>query len=105
MFLEAKIAFAQTFSNFASNSPVAASIVTRIINAIVIPLVQGLFVLAGLVFIWGVFKLITHADDSAKRKEGQTHILWGVIGMFIMISAYGIIRLIGSTVGVENPFQ
>lgn len=106
MFLEAKIAYAQTFSNFASQSPATASIVTKIINVIIVPLIEGLFVLAGLIFIWGIFKkFIAHADDSTAREEGGNHILWGVIGMAIMISAYGIIRLIGNTVGVGDPFR
>ncbi len=80
------------------------SIVTRIIDVIVVPLIEGLFILTTLIFIWGLFQLITHGGDSTARKIGQDHILWGVVGMFIMISAYGIIRLIGNTVGVGDPF-
>lgn len=74
-------------------------------DAIVIPLIAFLFFLTMLIFVWGIFGLIAHGDDSTARQDGQRHILWGVIGMFIMIAAYGIVRVIGNTVGVGDPFQ
>ncbi len=106
MFLGAKIALAQTLGAFPKmeSNPAVKDIVTKIVVNIVAPLIQGLFVLAGLIFIWGVFGFISKAADSTAQKEGKDHILWGIIGMFIMISAYGIIRLIGNTVGVGDPF-
>ncbi len=86
------------------NNPEIRNLVTKIIDVIITPLISLLFLLAMLVFVWGLFGLIAKGDDPTARKEGQQHILWGVIGMFIMISVFGIIRLIGNTVGVD-PFQ
>ncbi len=76
----------------------------KIIDVIVVPLVQGLFLLTTLIFIWGVFGLIRNGDDPTARKDGQRHMLWGVVGMFIMVSAYGIVRLISNTVIGTDPF-
>lgn len=105
MFFGARTAFAQGSFETIKNSPAVVSITTKILNVIVIPLLEGFFILTALIFIWGVFGLIRSGDDPTARKEGQNHILWGVIGMFIMISAYGIIRVIGNTVGVGDPFN
>jgi hypothetical protein len=74
-----------------------------IMKFIIIPITEGLLLFTVLIFIWGVFGLIMHADDPAARATGQKHILWGLVGLFIMISSYGIIRVIGNTVGVD-PF-
>lgn len=104
MWFDASIAHAATFSETAKN-PALQTFAPKIINAIVTPAVGLLFMTAGLVFIWGVFGLIVHADDPTGRKDGQNHVLWGVVGMFIMLSAYGIIRLIGNTVTGSDPFQ
>jgi hypothetical protein len=82
----------------------ADSIIAKIIDVIVAPLIQGLFILTILIFVWGVFGMIRNADDPTARKDGQSHMLWGVVGMFIMISAYGIVRLISQTVIGTNPF-
>lgn len=104
MLFLAPTAFAQVFSKAAKN-PAVNSIVTGIMRAIVIPIVEGFFVFTFLVFLWGVFGLIRGGGDATARKEGQNHMLWGIVGMAIMVSAYGLIRLIGSTVGVGDPFE
>jgi hypothetical protein len=50
--------------------------------------------------IWGIFKFIIYAGDENGRKEGRTIIFWGVIGIFIMLSIWGIVNLLGNTVGL-----
>jgi hypothetical protein len=104
MFFLAEIAHAQVFQKVQAN-PVVNSLVTKIMDVIVLPAVEGLFIFTFLIFIWGVVGFIRNKDDATARTEGGQHILWGVIGMFIMISAYGIIRVIANTVGVGDPFQ
>ena len=84
----------------AALSAITAPIITHIVN----PILALLFACAGLVLIWGVAGMIIHGDDAEKRKQAQWHILYGVIGLFIMITAYGIIRLIAGTIGVDDPF-
>lgn len=86
----------------ALNNTVAAS-VSKIVSVIVVPIVTVVFALAVLYFVWGAAGLIIYKDDADKRKETEMHILWGVIGMFIMISVYGIIRLIANSIGVPSP--
>ncbi len=84
------------------SSSVNASL-AKIVSVIVVPLVSLVFVLAVLLFIWGVAGIIIYRENPEKREEGQRHMLWGVVGMFIMIGTYGIIRLIANTVGVASP--
>ncbi len=103
MFFSAKTVFAQTFSKVANN-PTAGPLILGIVDNILIPLVEGLFVLAAVYFVYGVYKMISKGDDPDARKEGQKHVFWGLVGMFIMISSFGIIRLIANTIGVHDPF-
>lgn len=81
-----------------------ASFLTPIIANIVEPALLFLFFLAFVYFAWGVFKLIQNAASPEERVIGQKHIMWSVVGMFIMIGAYGIIRLIANTLNVPAPF-
>lgn len=106
MLFSARTALAQTFSKVASN-PTVNNLVTKIMTVIVLPIVEGLFILTFLIFIWGIFKMIRNTDDATAHKVARDHVLWGVIGMVIMISAIGIIRVIANTVGmgVGDPFQ
>jgi hypothetical protein len=80
-----------------------STILTPIINNIVEPALLLLFGAAFIYFVWGVYKLIKSADNPEERKTGGMHILYSAIGMFIMLGAYGIIRLIANTVNVQSP--
>ncbi len=97
------IAHAETAFEKASKSPAVSSLVNGVMNWIILPILEGFFLFTVLIFIWGVVGLIRHGDDPAGRATGQQHILWGVIGIVIMISAYGIIRVIANTIGVTDP--
>mgnify|MGYP001558872744 CR=1 FL=1 len=57
--------------------------------------IRGTFSL--LVFLYGVFEYIKSAEDPEERKTGQSHMLWGIIGLAIMFSAYGIIYFVLNT--------
>ncbi|MEK7515896.1 MAG: hypothetical protein AAB555_03185 [Patescibacteria group bacterium] len=64
-------------------------VVVQIVNPIILLLAGAAFVL----FIWGVFEFIAHAEDETKRKEGHQAMLWGIVGLVIIFGAYGIINV------------
>ncbi len=99
MFLLPKIAQAAT-------SDAVNSVVSKIVDNIVMPALELLFFLTLVVFIWGLIGFFKGGEDTEARKKGQQHILWGVIGMFIMVSVYGILRFVAATVGQSGslPF-
>lgn len=79
---------------WASGHTVAASsLVAQINNLIVFPLISLLLAVAVLVFVWGGFQYLFNADDPAARKQGQRHILFGLIGIVVMIAAYTILSI------------
>ena len=87
-------------------TPTAESVIAvtimPIMTYIVYPLIDLLMAAAVVVFIWGAAQLILNKDDSEKRANAQRHILFGVIGLFIMIGVFGIVRLVGNTVLPNN---
>ncbi len=89
-----KIAYAAS-----SADDVVNSLVGRIVDAIVMPVLVVVFLLAIFYFTWGVAKFLIYSNDPDKRKDGQKHILYATIGLAIMISVFGIIRLVANTVG------
>ncbi len=68
---------------------------------IVVAIIPLLFALATLFFMWGVFKYI-QTSDSTKRKEAQKTIFAGLVGLFVMTSLWGIINIIGTTLGTGS---
>ncbi|MEN9622248.1 MAG: hypothetical protein RLZZ67_682 [Candidatus Parcubacteria bacterium] len=74
--------------------------VQNLFDLVINPAVRLIFAAAALYFVYGVFTFIRRADDSSARVEGANHILWSTIGLFIMISVWGIIAVLQNTIGV-----
>ncbi len=71
--------------------------VNVIVDLIIQPIVVLLMVAALVYFIWGVALFILNAGDDKKREELKQHLLWGVIGFFIMVSVLGILQVVTAT--------
>jgi uncharacterized protein YqgC (DUF456 family) len=72
------------------------SVLDPIISNIVNPIVGLMFAVAIVVFVYGVFQTVWGAEES--REAGKKSMIGGIIGMFIMMSAWGIIYVIANTV-------
>ncbi len=71
----------------------AKGFIQKLAEVILNPTITLLFAVAILFFVWGLVDYVRNADDPGKRKEGAQHMLWGIIGLFIMISASAILQL------------
>ncbi|OGI82222.1 hypothetical protein A3I95_00610 [Candidatus Nomurabacteria bacterium RIFCSPLOWO2_02_FULL_44_12] len=73
------------------------------INAqIVNPIINVLFALAIALFLWGLFEFLANQSNEEKRTEGKSHMLWGVVGLAIMLGVFTIMNIILNTIGVKN---
>ncbi len=54
-------------------------------------------------FIYGIFQFIKNSDSDTERETGRKNMLYGIIGMVIMISVFGIIRIVTGTIGAPDP--
>lgn len=71
-------------------------IATYIINPVII---LG-FVVATIYLFYGIAEMIGKADSSDLDKN-KKNVMYGVIGLFIMFSVYGILRLVLATAGLD----
>ena len=68
---------------------------------IIVAIIPLIFAIALVVFLWGVFKFMS-ASDVKSKQEGQKVIWWGILGLFVMVSVWGIIKILGTTLGIES---
>ena len=66
------------------------------------PLIEMAFVIALVVFLFGVMEFLRGANNEEKRRAGKEHMLWGIVGLLIMLSVYGIITLLMTTFGIQG---
>ena len=69
-------------------------ILAKIMNQAIDPALKVLFGLAIVMFLWGLAEFIIYADNEQKRTDGKKHLVWGLIGLFIMFGVWGIIEVI-----------
>ncbi len=71
--------------------------VSQFLNGII-----GLFItLAIVVFFWGLIKYLWSMDAETAH-ESLKLMFWGIISIFVMVSIWGIIRLLQSTLKVTS---
>src|SRR3989344_3631888 len=77
---------------FAKTIPLIIEDVTAIVEA-VIPLLFGL---AFVYFLWGMYTYIKAASTEGKEGARET-IIYGIIGLFVMVSVWGLVNLLNTT--------
>ena len=60
----------------------------------VIPL---LFIIATVVFLWGILQFIMSGDNKEKREDGKQFIIYGLIGLFVMVAVWGLVAILTGT--------
>lgn len=74
---------------------------TKIQTEILNPLITLVALAAFIIFAWGLVEFIRGAADAEKRRTGQQHMLWGIIGLVIIFGAQVIVTILKNIVGAE----
>ena len=76
----------------------------RLATAIINPLLALIFGAGLIVFVWGLVQYLYALNIKGEQDpEAKKHMLWGIVGMFIMAAAFTIIRLIAGTINAPLP--
>ena len=78
----------------------------------VVVAVAVVLAVAVVVFIWGLIQMIGGGEGgligedrdkgvAERRAKGKRHMVWGLLGIFIMIGVYGILAILLNTFGIE----
>lgn len=84
---------------------VAVSFLEKFNDVILFPLITLMMAVAFLFFLYGCFEYIIHADNETARATGRQHILYGIIGLLVMLSAMAILRIAVGTFGLEKDLD
>jgi heme/copper-type cytochrome/quinol oxidase subunit 2 len=57
---------------------------------------------AFLVFVWGVARFIRSAGSEKEIKDSKNLIIWGIIGLFVLITIWGIITFLRGEFGFND---
>ena len=86
-----------TYAQAGSDARSLVTFLTELITKNLIPL----FIALGLVYtIWAVVMFIAADPESTEREEKKQQIFWGIIGLFVIMSIWGLIAVIGNSFNV-----
>lgn len=77
----------------------AIGVVTNLITKSIIPLV---FALALAVFLWGVVQYVINSGEEAKKEKAKQFMIWGIIGLTVMVGVWGLVAILGETFDVDT---
>jgi uncharacterized membrane protein YidH (DUF202 family) len=77
-----------------AHAQTVGDIAQTILERIVIPFVNLMLVAATLVFMYGIIEYIAKSDSDEGRSTGRRHMIWGIVGLVIMVSAASIVLII-----------
>jgi len=80
--------------------PAVITFMGKVIDAIINPIINVVFAAALVLFLFGLLRFVLSRGDENVLAAGKQHMVWGVIGMTVMISVYAILWLMLETFGV-----
>lgn len=86
-----------------AHTEAARTLVERINEVILFPLISLMIGVALLVFLWGAFQFVYQASNDSARETGRRHMIWGIVGFVIMLSALTILQIAAGTFGIQVP--
>lgn len=75
-----------------------SSLMNSIERVVINPLILFLFACATVYFLYGVVQYFMSPESQEVHSKSKQHMLWGLVGMLIMISTFGIMRIILNTI-------
>jgi hypothetical protein len=71
-------------------------------RVIINPIIVLMFSLALLFFLYGVFEFLSNQENEQKITDGKQHMLYGIIGLTIMMGVFTIMRSILNTLNIPE---
>ncbi len=74
-------------------------------SAIISPAILIVLALGFLLFVYGLVEFLWNLNTGGDNKEGKQHMMWGIVGILVMFSVYGILDLLDNTFNLDfrNP--
>ena len=95
------------FTNVAYASESLDQFIFNVNKMIINPLILFLFALAVVYLLYGIFEFISNQENEEAKTKGKSHMIWGIIGITIMMGVWTIMSIVLNTLNIDgiNPEQ
>ena len=85
-----------------NSAAAGVQLLDRIKMYVIDPVLVVIFTLGLLLFFVGIVEFLWSLKSGEVKSEGKQHMVYGLVGMLIMVSVYGIINLIVNTLQIDR---
>ena len=91
--------------NVAYASESVDQFISNVNKMIINPIIIFLFALAVVFFVYGIVEFISNQENEEKKTKGKSHMIWGIVGITIMMSVFMLMNILMSTFNIQgiNP--
>ena len=86
------------FINTAYAAEVECVICENVVNNIINPIIALLFGFALIAFLYGMLEFIQGGTNDKEVEKGKQHMMYGILGLVVMVGARGILEIIKGTI-------
>lgn len=88
------------FLTFAASAPTTFAGLINIIICLALDIVPVIVLIAFVEFLRGLINYVSAGDNEEKRSEGIKFMIYGMIGFFVIVGVWGILKLFTSSFNV-----
>ena len=88
---------------YAASTDAAKSLLAKIEDVILFPLMTLMVSVALMLFLWGAYEYVANAESDSAHETGRTHMIYGILGLVVMLSALTLLKIAAGTFGVTIP--
>ncbi len=79
--------------------------IAKVNDQIINPIILLLFALALVYFLYGMVEFLANQTNDEKKTTGKSHMLWGIVGIGIMMGVWFLLGVIMDTFNISgiNP--
>ena len=81
------------------------SFMSKVGAQIINPLIIFLFALAVVLFLYGLVEFIGNGANDEKKTTGKSHMIWGIVGLTIMMGVWFILGVILNTFDLDKDID
>ena len=90
---------------YASTTESLDQFILNVNKQIINPLILLLFALAVVYFLYGVFQFISNQENEEDKATGKRHMIWGVIGITIMMATFTLMHIIINSFDISGTIN
>ena len=87
---------------FAAGAVESINDLFNLTETIINKLAPLLIAIAVIVLLIGIINYIRAGDDEEKRAKGKNEMIYGIIGLFVMVSIWGLVAILSGTFDLKN---